>query len=222
MSGHLSPCASNSPDVTIPANRDEYGTTSAPTPSRMAARSDRPPSPGRAPLHVTGLGHDHVRFVPAGSMGRRNMTASGLLPLTAETTCAGLRGAACGVGQAPGLAALGCPQGPQGSPGSRPAARRPRQRCAAVLRLGGRARSMCGAFAGYERRRQPPPSGRCGQGLAEGLGRGAPAEGLAGPGVQFGGDRLQVLTAVARQAGALGEVLAQQPVGVFVAAPLPG
>src|SRR5215471_19280093 len=66
-------------------------------------------------------------------------------------------------------------------------------------------------------------SGCClSQGLVQGLGGGFPAEGLAGPGVKLRGDRVQVLAAVGGEAGAFGEVLAQQAVGVLVAAALPG
>src|SRR6266567_6988808 len=52
--------------------------------------------------------------------------------------------------------------------------------------------------------------------------RGLPAECLAGAAVEGGGDGGQIARAVAAQVGALGEVLAQQPVGVLVAGPLPG
>src|SRR5262245_55322368 len=120
-----------------------------------------------------------------------------------------------------GPARVFLPQGPQRSPGSRPAA-------------GGRAavRSSldAGGAAPHNARRtsrsaaaQPPPlSGRGrGEHVAECLCRGFPAEGLAGPGVQLRSDLVQVLAAAGGQAGALREVLAQQPVGVFVAAPLP-
>src|SRR5664279_3435487 len=53
------------------------------------------------------------------------------------------------------------------------------------------------------------------------LGGCVPAEGLAGAGVEFGGDRGDPLGAVDAQIGALRKVLAQQPVGVLVARSLP-
>ena len=58
--------------------------------------------------------------------------------------------------------------------------------------------------------------------VPEGLGGAAPAEGFAGAVVEFEGDGIEVLTGVAGQAGAFGEVLAEQAVGVLVAAALPG
>src|SRR5436190_425290 len=57
--------------------------------------------------------------------------------------------------------------------------------------------------------------------FVEGLGGGAPAEDLAGSGVQRVGDGLEFLGAPARYVGALREVLAQKAVGVLVGAPLP-
>jgi hypothetical protein len=48
-----------------------------------------------------------------------------------------------------------------------------------------------------------------------------PAEGLAGAGVEFGGDRGDLLGAVDAQIGALRKILPQQPVGVLVARSLP-
>jgi len=54
------------------------------------------------------------------------------------------------------------------------------------------------------------------------LGGCLPAEGLAGAGVEFGGDRGDPLGGVDAQVGALREVLPQQAVGVFVRGPLPG
>jgi hypothetical protein len=67
----------------------------------------------------------------------------------------------------------------------------------------------------------PGWSGRLlGQNLVQGLRGRFPAQGLARPGVQLRGDRVQVLTAMGGQVGALRKVLAQQPVGVLVAAPL--
>ena len=50
----------------------------------------------------------------------------------------------------------------------------------------------------------------------------AVAEAFSGPAVEFGGDRVQVGGAVHGQVAALREVLAQQAVGVLVAAALPG
>ena len=48
------------------------------------------------------------------------------------------------------------------------------------------------------------------------------AEGLAGPVVEFLGDRVEVVFRVDAQVGAFGEVLAQQSVRVLVGAALPG
>ena len=45
---------------------------------------------------------------------------------------------------------------------------------------------------------------------------------FAGPVVEFLGDRVEVVLGVCAQVGALGEVLAQEPVGVLVGAALPG
>ena len=63
-------------------------------------------------------------------------------------------------------------------------------------------------------------TGRCNTGLlereyllGEDLGGGLPAEDLAGPVVQYECDGLEVGGGPPRQVGALGEVLAQQPVG---------
>ena len=47
------------------------------------------------------------------------------------------------------------------------------------------------------------------------------SECFAGPVVEFLGDRVEVVLGVCAQVGALGEVLAQQPVGVLVGAALP-
>ena len=55
----------------------------------------------------------------------------------------------------------------------------------------------------------------------EDVGRGAPAECLAGPVVEALGDVLECGGGVDAQVGPFGEILAQQPVGVFVAASLP-
>lgn len=46
--------------------------------------------------------------------------------------------------------------------------------------------------------------------------------GLAGPVVEFRGDCVEVFLGVSGQVGSLGEVLAQQAVGVLVGAALPG
>src|SRR5215472_2372379 len=82
---------------------------------------------------------------------------------------------------------------------------------------GGVSRLLCGPLP------RPGRSGcGAGQDLIQRLRGGFPAQGLAGPGVELGGDGVQVLAAVHRQVRALGEVLAQQPVGVLVAAALPG
>ena len=64
-------------------------------------------------------------------------------------------------------------------------------------------------------------SGRRAEVLVQRLGGRSPIERLAGSAVQRGGDRGEVIGAVAGQVGALGEVLAQQPVGVLVGAALP-
>ena len=53
------------------------------------------------------------------------------------------------------------------------------------------------------------------------LGGGAPAECLAGSGVEGGDNGVELLVGPARQVGAFGEVLAQQAVGVLVAGSLP-
>jgi hypothetical protein len=55
----------------------------------------------------------------------------------------------------------------------------------------------------------------------ERFGRGPVAECLAGAAVERGGDGFDLLGAPSREVGALGEVLAQQPVGVLVAGALP-
>ena len=57
--------------------------------------------------------------------------------------------------------------------------------------------------------------------LVEGFGGCLPAEGLAGSGVERGGDGVELVGRPAGQVGALGEVLAQEPVGVLVRAALP-
>src|ERR1022692_2313209 len=124
----------------------------------------------------------------------------------------------------PGGAGWACPRcvpggALQGSPGSGPAAGG-RAAARSGLEAGGAALLAC-AVPWDERRRSRLRSGALGQYLAEGLGGGPPAEGLAGPGVELGGDGVQVSLAVPGQIGALGKVLAQQPIGVLVAAALP-
>jgi hypothetical protein len=57
--------------------------------------------------------------------------------------------------------------------------------------------------------------------LVEHFGGGAPAEGLPRAGVQGGGDGGEIVEAVPGKICALGEVLAQQPVGVLVGGALP-
>jgi hypothetical protein len=57
--------------------------------------------------------------------------------------------------------------------------------------------------------------------IVQRLGRGSPAQGLAGAGIEGGGDSGEVVGAVPAQVGALWEVLAEQAVGVFVGAVLP-
>jgi len=58
--------------------------------------------------------------------------------------------------------------------------------------------------------------------LVEGLGRGLPTEGLTGSVVEGSRDGGEVVGGALAQGGALGEVLAQQTVGVLVGATLPG
>ena len=58
--------------------------------------------------------------------------------------------------------------------------------------------------------------------LVEGFGGGLPAEGLAGPAIDRGGDGFDLLGGPTRQVGSFGEVLAQQTVGVLVGAALRG
>src|SRR6266508_1894991 len=66
-------------------------------------------------------------------------------------------------------------------------------------------------------------SGRAGQQVVvEGFGGGAPAEGLAWAGVECERDGGELVGAVSAEVGPSGEVLAEQAVGVFVAAALPG
>ena len=54
------------------------------------------------------------------------------------------------------------------------------------------------------------------------LQRGVESVPLPGPGVEAQGDLVEIVLAVHRQVRALGQVLTQQAVGVFVAAALPG
>src|SRR3954451_280316 len=65
-------------------------------------------------------------------------------------------------------------------------------------------------------------SGFRGEVLVEDLSGGAPSERLARAAVERVGDGGQVARLVAREVGALGEVLAQQSVGVLVSGALPG
>jgi hypothetical protein len=58
--------------------------------------------------------------------------------------------------------------------------------------------------------------------LVQGFGGCLPAEGFAGPVVESESNGLEFVGLPSRQVRALGEVLAQQPVGVLVGAPLPG
>src|SRR4051795_1737765 len=60
------------------------------------------------------------------------------------------------------------------------------------------------------------------QRLGEHLAWFQPAERLSRPAVELGGDGVEVGLVVGGEVGALGEVLAQEAVGVLVAAPLPG
>jgi hypothetical protein len=58
--------------------------------------------------------------------------------------------------------------------------------------------------------------------LSVAVGGGVPAEGLAGAAAEFGGDGGEVPGGADGGAGVLGEVLAQQAVGVLAGAALPG
>jgi hypothetical protein len=58
--------------------------------------------------------------------------------------------------------------------------------------------------------------------VVECLGGSSPSKCLAGAGVEGGGDGVEFGAAVSAEVGALGDVLAQQAVGVFVGAALPG
>src|SRR5690606_39901696 len=65
--------------------------------------------------------------------------------------------------------------------------------------------------------------GCCNEELVEPFGWIVPVEGLPGSPVEFAGDGVEVVLGVAAKVGAaLGEVLAEQAVGVLVAAALPG
>src|ERR671925_458514 len=72
----------------------------------------------------------------------------------------------------------------------------------------------CPAPGGFRRSTQ--------QQLRHLLSWGPPSQGLPRPLVELGGDAVEFALVVHGQVGALGEVLAQQPVGVLVRAPLPG
>src|SRR5215467_12020585 len=61
-----------------------------------------------------------------------------------------------------------------------------------------------------------------GEELSEGFAWGVVAQALAGPVVEFGGDGLELGGGPGGQVGAFGQVFAEQAVGVFVAAALPG
>ena len=58
--------------------------------------------------------------------------------------------------------------------------------------------------------------------FVEGLGGGFPAEGFAGSAVECCGDGVQVGGCVSGEVGAVGEILAEQAVGVLVGSALPG
>ena len=61
-----------------------------------------------------------------------------------------------------------------------------------------------------------------GEEFSEGFAGGVVAEACAGPVVEFGGDGVELGGGPGGQVGAFGEVFAEQAVGVFVAAALPG
>src|SRR5689334_1418348 len=65
-------------------------------------------------------------------------------------------------------------------------------------------------------------SGGCNEVGVEGFGGGGVVEGAAGAGVELVGDGVEVGLGVGGQVGAFGEVVADQAVGVFVGAALPG
>jgi len=58
--------------------------------------------------------------------------------------------------------------------------------------------------------------------IVEGFGGCLPAEGFAWSSIDGGSDGIKVTAGVFAEVGAFGEILAQQPVGVFVRAALPG
>ncbi len=59
------------------------------------------------------------------------------------------------------------------------------------------------------------------QAFIKGLGRCSPAKGLARPGIEGQRHCRKVVRAVGAQVSALGEILAQQPIGVLVHAAMP-
>src|SRR5215475_544838 len=65
-------------------------------------------------------------------------------------------------------------------------------------------------------------TGRCNEQLFKPFGWSLPVEGHPGAAVELDGDLVEFVLGVAGQAGAFGEVLAEQPVGVLVGAALPG
>jgi hypothetical protein len=83
------------------------------------------------------------------------------------------------------------------------------------LEAGGAARMLRGSrpeVSGGVGRHHDLSGCGAGQELIQCLRGGLPAQGLAGPGVQLGSDRVQVFADVPGQGHALGEILAQQPV----------
>ena len=132
-----------------------------------------------------------------------------------------------GAGLRPGL--WSCRQGLQRLRGR--GRRQDAARAMEQARGGGAARTLRGGPSGDQRR--PPDASLHGYAPVPGsgglaveehghrLGRGLPAQHLARPAVQPVSNILQVLRGVDGQVGALGEVLAQQPVGVLVGRPLP-
>jgi hypothetical protein len=68
----------------------------------------------------------------------------------------------------------------------------------------------------------PPASTSLDQEFVEDFGRFLPVECLSWTVVEFVGDGVEFGLCVVRQVGSFGEVLAQEPVGVLVATPLPG
>ena len=120
------------------------------------------------------------------------------------------------------------PRGRRGLRGQgRPAGPSP-QRCAAALRPEGRPRTLRGTPPGSERRRQPPPWSCLPAQAAWPSSISASASAgvfqprvLRGRSLSSSATAARCSRAVHGQVGALGEVLAQQPVGVLVGAPLP-